>query len=278
MATRTVIRSLFVLALAGSLFGVGCHVSDYPIITDDRGDYSGIVRTGHKAYITPSFTAATIWADGSDETFTMVYQNQYGDQKLYSFNNFDPTACVLYLDQTYCDWRYDGCPAATSWNPVQNDEIFDLEQDFYDFDCSGARSLCVWIAMEARIGECGDGAFRHDVQAFFREFSLLESTSWRGERAYVLPLHAGNTDLTLVATDGSRWSAPVFGTTTGIVTDRLQLALPMTPNTRHTINWARQWAADHGSRATAEIRYGGIEADIEISLAREGLAYNASRF
>ena len=123
MAQGLSIRALSALSLLGLLAGVGCHISDYPVITDDRGDYSGVVRTGHKAYI----------------------------ERLYSFNNYDPTASVIYLDQTYCDWQYEGCPPAKSWNPVQNDEPFDLEDDLYDFDCSGARSLCVWVAMTTRI-------------------------------------------------------------------------------------------------------------------------------
>jgi hypothetical protein len=50
----------------------GCEITDYPVITDDRGGYSGIVRTGHKAYIMPSSQVATVYDDGSDETFSMV--------------------------------------------------------------------------------------------------------------------------------------------------------------------------------------------------------------
>ncbi len=78
--------------------------------------------------------------------------------------------------------------------------------------------------------------------------------------------------------DGSRWSAPLFGGTNAIVTDRLQLALPMTPNTRHTLRWAREWSNTHGRRTVAEVRYGGIDARIELALEPSGLAFNAGRY
>ena len=87
----------------------GCAITDYPLITDDRGDYSGLIRTGHKAYIVPSRQAAFIWPDGSDELFSLVYQNAYGDQRISTFNNFDPTATAIFLDQTYCDWQFSNC-------------------------------------------------------------------------------------------------------------------------------------------------------------------------
>ena len=52
----------------------------------------------------------------------------------------------------------------------------------------------------------------------------------------------------------------------------------MTPNTRHTIRWAHGWAKEHGERTSAEISYGGIEAEVELRLRPEGLAHNATRF
>ena len=265
------------LVLVGLLPTTGCHISDYPVITDDRGDYSGVIRTGHKAYIVPSFPVATAWTDGTDEMFSMAYQNQYGDQKLYTFNNFDPTASVLFLDQTYCDWKYEGCAAAISWNPIQNDEVFDYEK-YADHDCSGARSLCYFATYTARIGECGDAFGYRDPQAFFREFSQLQTSTWRGERAYLVPIDSTRADITLIADDGTRWSAPILGKHTLIATDRLQFVLPMTPATRHTIQWARQWADEHGERARAELRYGGIEVEVEMRLRPEGLSYNSQRF
>ncbi len=263
---RKLLYAAFCLALIASL---GCAITDYPIITDDRGDYSGIIRTGHKAYVTGTSQIALIYPDGSDELFSMVWQNAYGDQKLYTFNNYDPTATAIFMDQTYCDWRYDGCEIVRAWNPHQNDDQFDFE--FFE-DCSGARSLSLLVAQGSRLGECGDGLFRSDLQGLAGEFADLATTTWRGETAYVIPVNAANTT---VALNGI--AAPVYGQFNGFVTEKLQVMVPMTPNVRHELKWLSRWIAENGDQATVTISYDSISADLNVKFAAEGIHYNADR-
>jgi hypothetical protein len=268
---KKLLYTVFALAMIASL---GCAITDYPMITDDRGDYSGLIRTAHKAYIIPSGQVATIYDDGSDELFSMVYQNQYGDQTLYTFNNFDPTASALFLDQTYCDWRYEGCEIVRAWNPRQNDDIFDSE---LFPDCSGARSFSVSVSYGSRIGECGDMVFG-DKQALSGVFADLDTTSWRGGLAYVAPINSGNTLVTMTSAAGNVETAPIFGNLTTYITEDLNLIVPATPNLKHEINWVRQWAADNGNDATIAIDYEGVSAELDVSFRSEGLSHNAGRF
>jgi hypothetical protein len=49
--------------------------------------------------------------------FTTIEQDWKGDQRLRTFNNFDPTAKLALLDQTYCDPIVGAdCVNALSWN------------------------------------------------------------------------------------------------------------------------------------------------------------------
>lgn len=261
-----------VLALA-----LGCAISNYPVITDDRGDYSGVIRTGHKAYIYPSFTGATLYPDGSDEIFNMVYQNAYGDQRLYAFNNYDPSGAVNFLDQTYCDWRFDDCEISRSWNPVQNDtDPFDYE--FFP-ECSGSRSLSLLNSYGSRIGECGDRLpYRRDLQSMLEAFANLDEISWRGERAYHLPLDAQVFSASLESVSGSVAEVPVFGRYDLLVTDRFEHVIPMTPNARHQLRWLEAWVAENGPGAVLTYDYKGISGEMPLRFRAEGLAYNAGRF
>jgi hypothetical protein len=262
-----------VLALA-----LGCAITDYPEIIDDRGDYSGLIRTGHKAYIIPSFTGATVYPDGSDELYSMVYQNQYGDQSIYTFNNFDPSGAVIFLDQTYCDWKFDDCELARAWDPVQNDDRFDYE--FFE-DCSGARSLGGLIAYTDfnRVGECGDHRpFGGDLRGALQAFSDLGQTSWRGAPAYHLPIEATTFSATLESTSGKIEQMPIYGGLDVIVTEELQLVVPMTPNARHQLNWLRGWVDRNGPDATLRYDYGGFVSELDLRIRADGLSYNAGRF
>ncbi len=268
---KKLLFALFALAMIASL---GCAVTDYPFITDSRGDYSGLIRTAHKAYIVPSAGVATIYPDGSDNLFSMVLQNQYGDQTLYTFNNYDPTASVLFLDQTYCDWRYEGCEIFNAWNPRQNDDVFDGQM--FD-DCSGARSLSLLLAMGTRNGECGDTIWS-DQQSLASVFADLDTTTWRGGSAYVVPVHAGNTNVTLTSVAGTTESAPIFGNFTGFITEDLNIAVPMTPNARHELNYVRGWVAANGNQASVAITYEGVSTEVPVTFLPDGLGNNAGRF
>ncbi len=270
---RKLLYSVLILALLASL---GCAITNYGVITDDRGDYSGVIRTGHKAYIIPTSQTATTYPDGSDELFSMVTQNQYADRTIYTFNNFDPTATALFLDQTYCDWRYEGCEIIRARDPHQDhlDDPFDNEQFP---ECDGFRSLSLFVDQAERVGECGDRIFsnRQDLAA---EFAELPTTTFRGETAYVVPMNDANTAITLTNTDGLSFNVPLYGQHTGFITNKLQFVATMTPNSRFVNEWLRNYATEHGSIATAEITYGSLSGNMQISLATDGLAYNASRF
>jgi hypothetical protein len=268
-------KKLLFGALLLALVAAGCAITDYPVITDDRGSYSGVIRTGHKAYIVPSGQVATIWTDGSDELFSLVYQNQYGDQKIYTFNNFDPTGSVNFLDQTYCDWRYEGCEITRAWNPANAniDDTFDYE--FFP-DCSGARSISVLVSYTSRIGECGDGLMA-DKQNLYAEFANLATTNWRGGVAYVVPMNASNTSITLTANNNTT-AVPMFGQTTGFITEQLQFVLPMTPNTRHQLRWLSGYAAENGARANMTFGYGALSTTFEVAFAADGINHNLNRY
>lgn len=261
-------KKLLLALLALTVFA-GCAVTDYPLITDDRGDYSGVIRTGHKAYIIPTGQTATAQPDGSDELFSMVYQNQYGDQRIYTFNNFDPTGAVQFLDQTYCDWRYEGCEIAIATN---NNYGVDDPLDYQLFpDCSGARSLSFVGGLTTRVGECGDGAF--DTQALMGEFANLATTTFRGAPAYIVPIDASNFSMTL-----NTESMPMFGSYNALLTNKFQLIVPMTPNARHQLAWLSDYAAQNGTRVDAAISYNSLSATFKIGLAPGGISYNLSRF
>jgi hypothetical protein len=269
---KKMLFSVVVLALVLS----ACAVSDYPIITDDRGSYSGVIRTGHKAYIIPTSSVATSYPDGSDELFSLVFQNQYGDQKIYTFNNFDPTDSVQLLDQTYCDWRYEGCEIAQAWNPAN--ALIDDPLDYQFFaDCSGARSLSMLATFSSRVGECGDGAFMAHKQALATEFANLASSTWRGRNAYIVPLDGSNLSLTL-STAGVSQTVPIYGTFNGFITEDLNLILPMTPNARQQLAWIADFATQYGQVTQASVTYGSLSADVKIRLVTEGLQYNRARF
>ncbi|GAB4223651.1 MAG: hypothetical protein Kow0062_24220 [Acidobacteriota bacterium] len=265
---------VYAVALLALVVSVGCAVTDYPFVVDSRGDFDGLVRTAHKAYIVPSAQVATIYADGSDELFSMVLQNQYGDQTLYTFNNFDPTGSVLFLDQTYCDWKYDGCEIVRAWNPRQNDEPFDYE--FFG-DCSGARSLSLLVDYESRIGECGDNIFAGDPQAKARLFANLDTTTWRGGTAYLMPLRPNNFWVTLTDPAGDTTWMPIYGEYNLLLTERLQLVVPVTPNARHQIAWLNGWIAEHGNKARVWMAHKGVQGWIDVTFRPEGLTYNAGR-
>ncbi|NJN64023.1 MAG: hypothetical protein HC882_03535 [Acidobacteria bacterium] len=268
-------RRLALVLVATAATMASCVVIDYPIVTDVRGGYEGIVRTAHKAYIVPTGTVAFIYADGSDEIYSMVSQNQYGDQMLYTFNNFDPTGSVVYLDRTYCDWKFDDCEVVRAWNPVQNDEPFDYE--FFS-NCSGARSIDLLLSMGTRIGECGDVWFGDKSQAFAALFAELDTTTWRGSTAYHLPVNAGTVRVTLTDGAGISHAMPIFGQIDVVITDALQAIVPMKPTARHQLAWLRGWALEHGERATMTVEIGGLRHETDVVFRTEGLAYNEGRF
>lgn len=71
-------------------------------IADSRGANGGGVLCGQfdKACIVPSVPTGTIRADCLAELFTAVHQDGHSVQVLSTFNDFDPTGCHQFLDQT----------------------------------------------------------------------------------------------------------------------------------------------------------------------------------
>ena len=283
-------KILYVALVAAIATAMGCAITNYPVMFDTRGaDLDQIVDSFYdKAYIVPSGQTATIWDDGTDELYTQVAQTWTGDQKLYTFNNFDPSGAITFLDQTYCDsTRQSDCATVVADNPDLPEAYsfgsspINATDDPFDYtlndDCSGARSLSLLVSYTARIGECGDG-FMADKQGMASVFSNLDTTTWRGETAYVLPINAANMTVNFTSATDAVESVPVFGSYTGLVTDRLQLAIPMTPNARHQLNHLRGWVAENGSDVRASIQYEGVNADLELNLVPTGLANNAGRF
>ncbi|RMF75619.1 MAG: hypothetical protein D6738_03425, partial [Acidobacteria bacterium] len=171
------------------------------------------------------------------------------------------------------DWRHEGCEIVNAWNPRQNDEPFDYQ--FFG-DCSGARSLSLLLSMGSRIGECGDGLWA-DKQGLAGVFADLDTTTWRGGSAYVVPMNAGNTTVTLTSMSGQAETLPLFGNFTGFITEDLNLAIPMTPNVRHELNYVRGWIAANGNQANVSFTYEGVSTELPVTFRPEGLGNNAGR-
>lgn len=265
-------KKLLVIAFAAAvIFSVGCHVSDYPVITDDRGSFSGVIRTGHNAYIVQTSRIAFIYPDGTDELINFVYQNRYGDQKLFTKRNYDPTGLVVFQGNTYCDWRAnDGCYIATSWNPATGpDNIFDVD---VDTSCQGARSLKL-LASQSRQGECGDMGFWQDTQSLAAEFANLATTTFRGDTAYIVPVNASNTNITLDDT-----TVPIYGQFMTFLTNDFNLVAPVTPNARHQLRWMQTYLDQNDARVDASITYGSLSGQTSVALVPEGIAEALKRF
>lgn len=267
-------KKLLIATLAiAMLASVGCHIADYPVITDTRGDYNGVIRTGHRAYVTPTSQIATIFANGSDELLTLVYQNQAGDQKLYTKNNFDPTASVTFVAQTYCDWRFEECVIATSWNPASGpDNTFDFDGDA---NCLGYRSLSILLSQGSRLGECGD--INWNQQDMLAQFANLPVSTWRGGTAYVVSINAGNTDVTLTAGEAVEQMG-IFGEFNFFINQELQTVIPVTPNARHELRQLQAFTQENGEIMTAELSYGSLVGTLDLRILADNIAYNLNRF
>lgn len=274
----------FVAALATAF---GCAITNYPVMFDTRGaDDSQIVDSFYdKAYIIPSGQVATIYDDGSDELFTEVVQNWRGDQVLYTFNNFDPTGLVNFLDQTYCDpTRADNCASVTANNPDlpeaytfgsgplnEQDDPFDYT---LDASCSGARSLSLLVDVGSRIGECGSGIWA-DKQAAAAEFAALDITTFQGKEYFSLPIDNRNTQITINShLTGAQATMPVFGRFQGYVDNELRLVIPVTPNAKYQAKWLANWIANQGPANEFGVVYNGLNTSFNVN----AILANTDRF
>lgn len=262
------------------LLSLGCVVTEYWVITDSHGPYDNNVLTGQyeQAYIIPSSTVATIWSDGSDEFYSLVSQDWKGDQWLYTYNNFDPSGTMLFLDQTYCDpVRQSDCAILTSWNPDLPNAYphgsegagSNLVDDPFDYifnpSCSGARSLCFLSAVNTRIGECGSGLLA-DRQGAYQEISTLDRTNFRGRNVYHLPLNNSLASFNLTGEDGSTTLAPIYGQFNLYLDERLRTIAPVTPNARYQLRWLDSYAKTHGNVIDVGVTYGAMNANFKIKV------------
>lgn len=252
-------KKLLICALAMALLAAaGCHVTDYAVITDDRGGFSGVIRTGHDAYLVPTGQVATTGADGSDELINLVYQSGFGDQRLSTKNNFDPTASVLFVDQQYCDWRFLDCHIAQSWNPASGpDDPFDYEGFT---DCAGFDSLSLLVDQSAsRIGECGDRFWSHqdlaNNQNWADLFASLPTTTWRGDPAYVVNMNAAKMAITL----NGEVNMPIVGNSVGFMDEEMRFVLPLNGQHRIMLQYMRTFIDQNGPAMEATISYDGVE-------------------
>ncbi|MBP7148963.1 MAG: hypothetical protein KBD01_15640 [Acidobacteria bacterium] len=255
------------LAAVLAALSLGCAVTDYPVIVDSRGaDDDGVAQGQYDlAYIAIPSQIATIWDDGSDELFSLVSQDWKGDQWLKTFNNFDPTATILFRDQTYCDPNYDKslCPLSVAWNPdTADDDPFDYT---FDPSCSGARSLSMLAQYTSRYGECGSG-WMADKQAALYEFSQLQTVEFMGKQVYHLPIDASVASFQFTGEDGIVGDMKVFGRFNAYIDQHFRTAFPMTPNARYQLRALDQWIKAHGHRIDVDLTYGSLSANLKISV------------
>jgi len=267
-------KVLFTALLA--VISLGCAVTDYPVIFDSRGADGDAVMFGQydKALIKIS-QVATIWDDGTDELFTLVSQDWKGDQWLKTYNNFDPTGAVIFLNHTYCDPTFDSsfCAISTSWNPdLPNayphgdqgagynnvDNVFDY---IYDPSCNGARSLSVLVSYTSRyFGECGSGIWA-DKQGAAYEFSLLDRVNFRGESVYHVPLDNTVASLTVNGND-----MPIYGRFNLYLDERLRIMVPVTPNARYQLNAFDRVIQRDGNYMDVNLTYGSLNTSFKVNV------------
>lgn len=277
-------KLLYIAFFAAVIMSLGCAITNYPVIFDTRGaDADGVLDGQYdKALILPDDyygQTATIWEDGSDELFTLVTQNWTGDQYLYTYNNFDPSGVINFLDHTYCDPTRNSadCAITTAWNPdlpdayphgdqgagYNNvDDPFDYE---LDMSCSGARSLSLLASYDYRLGECGSGMWA-DRQGAAYEFSLLEKTNYRGKSYYHLPIDASVASFAVLGEDGAQADMPIYGRFNAYLDERLRTVIPMTPNAKYQLRWIDSWVNAHGHFAEVTTTYGSLNATFKLNV------------
>jgi hypothetical protein len=246
------------------------------VIFDSRGADGDGVMTGQYdlAYIMPTSQIATIWDDGTDELFTLVSQDWKGDQWLKTYNNYDPTGNVIFLDQTYCDPTRDSgfCVIALGWNPDLPNEYphgdqgagYDNVDNPFDYildlNCSGARSLSLLVSYTSRIGECGSGIWA-DKQGAAYEFSILGRTNFRGQSMYHIPV-----DSTIASFSINGNDMPVYGRFNLYMDDYMRTVIPVTSNARYQLMALDRIVQQDGHFLDVNMTYGSLTANFKINV------------
>ncbi|NJN64124.1 MAG: hypothetical protein HC882_04100 [Acidobacteria bacterium] len=273
-------KLVYVAFVAAMAMAFGCAITNYPVMFDTRGaDDNQIVDSFYdKAYIIPSGQIATIYDDGSDELFTEVAQSWRGDQTLYTFNNFDPTGLISFLDQTYCDpTRADNCAAVVADNPDLPEAYtfgsgpLNEQDDPFDYtlnaECSGARSVSLLLSVGSRIGECGSGIWANKQDAA-AEFAALDVTTYQGREFFSLPMDGRNTSITINShMTGASSAMPVFGRFQSYIDNDLRVVVPVTPNFKYQAKWLANWVASQGTSNQLEVVYNGLTTTFDVNAA-----------
>ena len=269
-------HALTALTVALTFLGIGCVISNYPVIFDSRGTWGDSVMEDQygQAYIVPEIQIAYIYSDGTEEIYTQVSQDWKGDQWLKTYVNYDPTGSVTFLDQTYCDPTRQDCAFWVSWNPDLPDwnhsnpprPPYDLPWDGeLHEECSGVRSFYGMSSISSRIGECGSGVWAAK-QNLAAEFAMLERTTFRGREVYALPVDQSNTSVLLTDNQDRTVEMPIYGRVTAYIDDDLRMALPVTANMRYFARWQNHYIDTHGGETRIHLTYGSLEADYDIKL------------
>jgi len=258
-------KVLFAAILAA--LSLGCAVTNYPVITDDRGaDDDGVMFGQYDLALVKISQVATIWSDGTDELFTLLSQDWTGDQWLKTFNNFDPSGSIMFLNHLYCDPNYDKtqCPITVAWNPdIAADNVFDYT---LDLSCSGARSLSTLVNYTSRYyGECGSG-FASNRQALAYEFSQLGTAIFQGKQYYHIPFDNSTAALQITGQDGVVGDMQIYGRFNMYLDAHNRLAVPMTPNARYQLRAFDQWIKAHGHSMDIAVTYGSLTGNFAVNI------------
>ncbi len=210
-------RKLFYLGFCFILAaGVGCAITDYDLIVDNdqvKQGSSGIVNTTGKAHIIESSQVATLWPDGSDETFSFVDQKANGDQTLTTYNNYGTGSDPYFHDDTYCNPDWQGCALVTAPNPYVGDvDIFDYTANW---NCQGARSLSFLASTSRYYGECG--RVNMPLQDRISLANMGRYGRSMGLEGLFYDLNRSNTSITLDNNAGFVTSLPVTADVAGFV-------------------------------------------------------------
>jgi hypothetical protein len=245
---------------AALLFGFGCALTNYELITDRDGN---IVNTKGNAYIRGQFgQIATVWPDGYDNLIWYVDQKSNGDRKLSTVNYFTTGTEDQFKDDLYCSPDWSGCKVVTADDP----EIGDVDEFDYTVNpqCDGYRSLrlALLISSTRYYGECGrtrNGDRSLKMLALANSLTPVEidGAMWlRGN------LSALNSSLVLNNRNGGTYAVPItseIGITANFAKRRMLVDMT-NPNNRTLAESVINWNATHpGPELEATITVNGIE-------------------
>lgn len=261
----------FALVLAA---GVGCAITDYPIITDNDqglGDGGGIVNTNGKAHLITS-QVATLWPDGADELFSQVDQKVNGDQTITTYNNYS-TMYPIFHDDLYCNPDWQGCAIVTAPNPAVGDaDPFDYS---WNQSCGGSRSLSLLVSYGARsYGECGRAAW-----TYAQKLQVLNAMNQAADGTLFGTINATNFSMVLSGANGSV-NVPVISS----ANYRLLQGRKLLVDTNATLgsnltafaNAAKQ--ASNDGRVTLSVSLYGVTRDFNMKIRDEAVRNNSRRY